>query len=338
MRQVEKGYLISYGADKKVILWNLKDSTSFLLYQTPQEASLIAVNFRYPLLAVAKQETAEIVDLTSGKTLFKCLCFQSRISSMTFHPKKDILLVGAQNGNIYQWYYTKTMLREAKNKDSLRESQKIIERYVAHSVPVKSVVYHPSGEFFLSLDAEGNLLVWQPYSLDPFKGQWDKSVTEDYYFTDKPQFVGPTALLKDGEELVISKAGKFLGVGNTDGIVKIVLIRGLKSLLTFKAHKGLIYHLALLTNKEGKIAQVATVGRDGYVRVWGIKKEAFLYNNNESNKVLKLPLKESDPLSLVGEYLLPELPRQVLFINEKELAVGTKSGSIVILNLNSRGL
>ena len=252
---------------------------------------------------------------------------ETRVQSMEFHPNGESLLIGGSDGQVYHWYFQEQKAQEEANifVSFLNAKNKILERYYGHSAVVSSVAFHPYGKSFYSADWNGVLSAWRPYREDSAQGVYDRNKSPRAYFADSTNRV--VASREGAEEIVALKFlfdGELLVLATGDGMIEGWKIRGFKKVFSTKAHKGVIFDLAvsniksseaMLCEQEPCVQEIATVGRDGFGKKWNIKRK------NSENSLEEYTIENASEQKY-------ETPRKITFNLKKELVVVDAEGEI----------
>ena len=325
-RAASEKEFIAVSSSGKVSLWTLNNGKEEVLFKEGEPIVACAYDTNHNILAVSQDTGVSLYDLNSKQRLVNSPKFATKSAALEFAVDGSSLLVGGEDGKVYRWRLTPQV-----NDD---ESKKIeVERYIGHASAVTALAYHPFSRMFLSADSFGAIAAWLTYDKDLFSGKYDERFNQTTYYTED----GPRALTSVIDattvlSLRISKDGQNVFAALQDGRVQWSLIRGLKLVVTAKTNKGAIYDMQI--SPSGKL--LATVARDGMVRVWktvSLAKPGEVPGGKEKVSEVNDIKKDSiGYLSLVKEFPLEEA-RKLLFLSESILVVGESSGRLLELSL-----
>lgn len=200
----------------------------------------------------------------------------TRVVSIDLQPDGQAVLMGGADGKIYRWLFL------SPPKSTLLKRGKPIERYLGASSVSGALAFHPTGRIFVSGGWDGRITVWQRHDKDKFEGEYDKDYLRGRFFTD---FATRASGGKDGDSpvkfLQFSQDGQYLLVVYESGTIDWWQVRGFKSIASISGHAGLVYGAAV--SADGK--QVATVGRDGMLKVFEMPLESGRVLSGETEYV-----------------------------------------------------
>lgn len=252
---------ISVDASGQVLVWDILQGRAYELMQAGKLIERVAFFPDTLWLALAYGATVELYSLSKPVLLMRLDRLQSRVTALDFQPKGESLLIGAADGRVYRWKFGRAQGL------SLKEQDKLLERYIGHGAVISSVVFHPWGRLFFSADWRGSLWGWLTYDSDIFRGEYDENLFHGRPFAEEAvRSRVPRGDSQAVAKLQVSPDGQWLFVGLQDGRLEWWLVRGLRKLAEVQAHKGLIYDLQVAPG----LAKLATSGRDGKVRVWAL--------------------------------------------------------------------
>ncbi len=182
----------------------------------------------------------------------------------------DSVLLGGVDGVVYRWFWRGPTRVDADG------APRQIERYIGHSAPIESLVWHPSGATFFSGDANGIASGWEVYEEDRFGGAFDRTRSEGPFFTAK---VTRTVLTRPlmGEavsQLAISEDGSVLALGTPGGNLELWRVAGLELMDSVIAGKASIL--------KGRVSEPVSLVLDR-----GVSELAVL---DRLNRVTSFPL------------------------------------------------
>ena len=299
--------VITVGRDGKVLVWAPPGRIINYPLDVPTDA-LVAFHSKAFVIASVIDGMPVIYDIGTGRQFAKLQKSLSRITSLDFSPDGASLLIGGADGNVYRWNYLKALGKQT-DKEQLRN----FERYSGHSTSVGSVAYHPYGRVFFSGDWKGGLSAWLGYDEDPFGGTYDENIFGARFFSEKVNRKRAARNDKSSIDfLEISPNGEILALGLQTGVIELWSVRGFTKKGSVTSHAGLLYDLKF-DNTGGHLA---TISRDGLLRVWRVVEEAatvekpFQYN---LEKIFEREFAEG---------------RQLAFLSSDFLWVGDVNGKI----------
>ena len=309
--------LITVDSSGIIIGWDLRSSITRAYQILKIDTGFTSIAFHRGTLnlAVSYPGLVEVYNLNAKRRDYVLNRVKSRISSMDFDPSGQILLLGGTDGVIYSWSFKK----EQENI-SLREKEKVLERYFGHASVVNAIQYHPFGRVFFSADWYGGISAWLTYQSDRHGGKFDQNIFEGREFSEESNRIkGDRRVTTIVEHMVISKDGEFIFLAAEDGKLELWQVRGFKLVAEIQAHKGTIYSIAL--SPDGK--QIVTNGRDGKLKLWTVDEQPGLTANTKIYSFL-----------LAKELELSGFRQIVLKTNSLVLAGGT-NGKLLQINLEN---
>ena len=204
----------------------------------------------------------------------------TRATSLEFHALDPVLYIGAADGVIYRWRY------EGPWSGELGSTNRRLERYLGHGSTVSALWAHPGGKVFFSGDWRGHVFAWRDYAADPYAGEYDRSRLAGGAFADLADR-SELPRVSDGSAIEAIQGdvnGDRVFVATAGGSLEVWSVRGLKSIATVAAHRGAIRLLAV--RADGR--QIATVGRDGWVRRWEVSESTPASATVRSTEEIKL--------------------------------------------------
>ncbi|MCO6431552.1 MAG: hypothetical protein J5J00_11885 [Deltaproteobacteria bacterium] len=285
------------------------------IYQTSFEPNATALHAGAGLLASARPELVEVYSIGEQRVLYSLNLLKSRVTSMDFAPCADSILIAGADGMVYRWRYALESIATTRS-----ERERSLERYIAHASVVSSVAFHPFGRMFFSADWQGVVSAWRIYDADKFRGEYDVSLFEGGMFTEESQRAKSSRTAGEMvEQMAVSDDGQYLFVGLETGQIEVWQVRGFKGIGQVQAHKGSIRDLK--SSPDGR--RLASVGRDGFVRVWKLEiKPSSVVGANEA------------VLEKIKEFELPKV-YEVAFLDAGRLAAGSLGGSVLEIEVGA---
>lgn len=257
--------VISIDAAGRVLLRRISAWSSPRLFATlPAALDLVAINLDHLLVATASGKDVRIYSLLNLESI-SLNRLESHVTSLDFSPTEPSLLMGGADGRVYRWNYC------LPNRSVLgRGPERGVDRYIGHASVVSAVRYHPFGRFFFSGDWRGSFRAWLNYGADAADWQKDSGLSGHRFFTDR------STTLKIGRSdqervarIVVTPNGRYVALAMYAGSIELWQVRGMRKVLEFQAHRGVI--LALAISPEG--SAIASAGRDGRLKTWRISSE-----------------------------------------------------------------
>lgn len=269
-----------------------------------------AFSAKNQILAASYAGRIELYDLVSAQKKESLERIDTRMVSMEFSPKGDSLIMGGADAIIYHWQF-----EFAKRAQTIKEREKILERYIGHAAVVNIVRFHPFGRVFFSSDWDGILSAWLLYRSDKYGGVYDQNIFEGRLFSEDTRRVrgvhGDDSMI---EQARFSSDGELYYAADESGTIEIWQTRGFKKVLSHSAHKGKIYDLAV--SREGE--RLATLGRDGKLKIWKIE---ISEGDAPGSKVYSL---------IIGKELDDQSGRRIIFQDSGRLVSAGLDGRIQI--------
>lgn len=296
---------VSVDSSGQVLAWDIERAKAYELLSLDKPVEQAAFYADALLLAVSYANIVEVYSLVERALLAGLNRLQTRITALDFQPRGQSVLLGGADGRVYRWKFA------GPPNESLREQDKILERYIGHAAVISSVAFHPHGRFFFSADWRGAISAWLTYDSDIFGGAYDENPFAGRAFAEQRT----RTMLERGAgqaapaQLKVSKDGQFLLAASQHGDIEWWSVRGLRKLAQVEAHKGLIYDFQVSPDNRC----LATAGRDGKVRIWTL----------EAGQA-KMPAKISKQLEVV----LPDV-RVLGFIGSELLLAGEQKGRVL---------
>lgn len=299
--------------DKKglALVWSLSTGKSYKLEQLKgggvQVASLTPDGKR---LAYANKNEVTISDLNSAET-WNLNRMVSYVTALAWSPEADALLIGTADGQVYRW-------RFLMQGETLKDKERQLERYVGHGAPISALAYHPYGRVFFSADWNGSLNAWLPYDADAHAGEYDQNLFGSRFFAGNVERMRTPSATRV-EKLIVTGDGEFMVLALQSGALELWQVRGLKKTAEIQAHKGLIYDLAIT---PGQLL-IATVGRDGVLKTWGVKDEI---KEGQITSTISLEKKSEVKISEA---------RRIKFFSAEKIFAGFANGNIAEVKLGA---
>ena len=141
------GQLITVGADGSIIGWDLKSYSGHRITSLSAPISLAALGEKRPLLASYNSDGISITCITDCQRSWKLNRLKIRPTGLAFQGSDSALLIAGADGRVYRWRFM-----DEDTATSVKEQEKILERYVAHQNIVSAVASHPFGRAFFTGD------------------------------------------------------------------------------------------------------------------------------------------------------------------------------------------
>jgi WD40 repeat protein len=216
---------------------------------------------------------------------------------------------------VYRWRFLKE-----REPLTLKEREKILERYIAHQTMISAVLPLHTGRAFFSADWDGALYGWLAYTADDQQGDFDKNLFGGRFFGDIGNYFRAVRPTDRGITSVgLSSDGSHLAVGTDDGAVEIWRVRGFEMRARGLLHTGRVTGVAL--SADG--SQALSTGRDGRVIASHlIKDPLFRIQANSLPSKLEVFLTEQVPHA-----------KGVSFLSSGDAIVTTSDGHLAELTL-----
>ncbi len=312
-------YLVAGTGKNHAIAWDLTTYQEHLQYVPVHQDIYMQKDFDYPmartveysadgkyLLTGSNDRTAILFDARSGKEIRKIKTDNSSCTtcaiSAHFSPDAQIIAIGnmdtvsiwdSRNGS-----YLRTM---ASDRQSYEEPLFSPDgKYLAAFSYGKGKVWDPSTGKLL-YETEGhfdniNYMIFSPDSKYLVTGSEDRTSILRNIRTGKPVMTYrgylndvDDKILRDGymywvalvNEIKISPDGKYLAVGKTGNLARLMEFSTGRVVRTFRGHEGMVVSLDF--SPDGK--RLATGSVDGTVRIWDIEsgEQEFMFPDYTSN-------------------------------------------------------
>lgn len=295
----EGKYLAAFTEGGRLAFWPAREGEPRLLGSLEGQFEAARLDLRRGILAAAGRGRIEVWRIPSMERI---AVLQNRVmahvKSVDIHPDGSAVLLGAGDSRVYRWNF-----QNPHHAASRHRGQFDLERYIAHATVVEAVQYHPQGRAFVSGDWNGSVYFWKAYDEDLYEGAYDENIFTTGFFTERSTSKRIPRRGGRIEQLLFSDSGEELFFSTNDGTLEIWFVRGLRLAVRENLHKGLIRHFAVSTTGD----RLASVGRDGFLRVWEMK-EAFD------------PLQEERTLEIQPVGFIENFPgTEVLFLSPFEL-------------------
>jgi len=257
--------LVSVGTDGNVLVWSLPDGIGHIVSSLGSPAQLSAFGASKALVAFSSGLTITVACVSGCSQQWTLRRLKSRSTSLTFHENDTALLIGGADGRVYRWQF----LKESDSL-SIKEREKILERYIAHQTMVSSVLSLHTGRAFFSADWDGALYGWLAYSADDQQGDFDKNLFGGRFFGHLGNYLrAPRPTDRGITSLALSADGSALSVGTDDGFVEVWKVRGFEMTARSALHAGQVTGVSL--NTDG--SRVLSAGRDGKVVATALRQD-----------------------------------------------------------------
>lgn len=257
--------VVSVGTDGNVLVWSLPDGIGHIVSSLRSPAQLSAFGTSKALVAFSSGLTITVACVSGCSQQWTLSRLKSRSTSLAFHENDTALLIGGADGRVYRWQFL-------KEGDSLtiKEREKILERYIAHQTMVSSVLSLHTGRAFFSADWDGALYGWLAYTADDQQGDFDKNLFGGRFFGHLGNYLRAARPTDRGiTSLALSADGSTLAVGTDDGYVEVWKVRGFEMTARSALHTGRVTGVSL--NADG--SRVLSAGRDGKVVATALRQD-----------------------------------------------------------------
>lgn len=246
-------------------LLNGRDGSCLELGPLPTKGTHFALTSDAKKLVVGYQNIVSLIDLQSLQEEKRLDRLSADVQSLHVSPNDDIALIGAGDGSVYRWSWDVSVHPSARTAGRFD-----LERYFSHANIVSAVRFHPSGRVFFSGDWNGNIVATLGYEQDVHAGRFDRNIFGTGFFTEAT----PSQKIGGGDvsrvdHLLIDEGKNYLFATFDSGTVVGWKLRGLKEIIRFSPHRGVIRGMTL--SPAGK--RVVTYGRDGRIVVSDIISE-----------------------------------------------------------------
>ena len=295
-----EGQLFSYSASKLCpARWGAPGSSA--------QITRLALSAKGDALALASAGVVRVFELPSGKPLAVLKSSEAVVTALEFASASDSLFIARADGFIYRWAFLETTQFRERGLEPL-------QRYTGLSSIPSALALHPTGRFFLSADWSGSIYAWMPYDQLQFSSRYQENV-----FAQQGWFAQPASVRGDArsglspvEHLSMLADGKLFLAARRDGVLELWRVRGFQKVNEVKVHEGEVISMAI----DPSGTKVATVGRDGGLRVWTLIRRAG-----------ELSAEEPSTLSLLREWS-DMGANAVLFRSASRLLVSSRDGSL----------
>lgn len=310
--------VITLHRDGKVLGWDLQSSRAHLLLDVGYRLKAAALSPSQHLVITSPEAgqgvgTVQLWNLKERQIASELRRLKVRAIAFSFDPDSAAVAIAGSDGRVYRWRFDELLSSRVQN-----ESSRDFERHVGHATVVNAVAYHPSGRVFFSGDWHGGLNAWLSYDTDSHGGEYDRNIFGGQFFTDVE--TRRNARKKAGvgiEQIVPTVEGRYLYISLSDGGVELWKVRGLKLLLSAKAHKGLVIRMAVAPAGD----RLATYGRDGLLSIWQLV-----------SKTVGVELDLTFELEKAAQLELPDLTG-LTFVDNDLLVAGSKRGDLIEVDI-----
>lgn len=280
--------LTSIGADGNILVWSLPQGVGHIVSSLHSPAQLATFGTSKALIAWTSGLQINVACVVGCSRQWTLTRLKSRSTSLAFHENDTALLIGGADGRVYRWQFL-------KEEDALtvKEREKILERYMAHQTMVSAVLSLHTGRAFFSADWDGALYGWLAYTADDQQGNYDRNLFGGRFFGDIGNYFRAARPTDRGiTSLALSSDGSHLAVGTDDGAIEVWKVRGFEMVARSSLHNGRVTGVAL--NSDG--SKTLSVGRDGrVVATHLIKDPLFRIQANSLPSKLEVALTEAVP-------------------------------------------
>ncbi len=280
--------LVSIGADGNILVWSLPEGAGHIVSSLPSPAQLAVFGTSKALISWTSGLNISVACVVGCSQRWTLTRLKSRSTSLAFHDNDTAVLIGGADGRVYRWQFLKE-----SDALTIKEREKVLERYIAHQTMVSAVLSLHTGRAFFSADWDGALYGWLAYTADDQQGEYDKNLFGGRFFGDIGNYFRAARPTDRGiTSLGLSSDGSHLVVGTDDGAVEVWKVRGFEMLARSSLHNGRVTGVAL--NSDG--SQTLSVGRDGRVVATHIIKDPlFRIQANLLPSKLEVALTEAVP-------------------------------------------
>jgi WD40 repeat protein len=257
--------LTSIGADGNILVWSLPEGTGHIVSSLSSPARLATLGTSKALIAWTSGLTINVACVFGCSQRWALTRLKSRSTSLAFHENDTAVLIGGADGRVYRWQFLKE-----SGALTVKEREKILERYIAHQTMISTVLSLHTGRAFFSADWDGVLYGWLAYTADDQQGDYDKNLFGGRFFGNTGNyFRAPRPTDRGITSLALSSDGGHLVVGTDDGAVEVWKVRGFEMVARSSLHNGRVTGVAL--NSDG--SKTLSVGRDGKIVAAHIVKD-----------------------------------------------------------------
>ncbi|MFC1523394.1 caspase family protein [Thermodesulfobacteriota bacterium] len=268
------GYLLSYGGNNTIDLWNIKTGKrERTFYGMLKKIISIAVsNDQQYLAAGDDQGNLQIWDFEEGKLLHRIQAHKKTISAVTFSPDGKILATGSGDRTIRLW-----------NVKLGRD----VWRFSGHSATVHSLHFSRDGRTLFSGSHDKTIRVWdinsrkEKRSIVETAAKYGKMNTSE--FSENFIAIGVTEVKKAGGSRR-ARAGRPVW----SHLLKVRDLYTGEELVTFKGHLQAVTSVAVSTGNR----YIASSSPDQTIRLWDMQNSSQLTTipvNNEPLDVIFSP-------------------------------------------------
>ncbi|KAF8340497.1 ribosome biogenesis protein Sqt1 [Cantharellus anzutake] len=269
----------SGGQDDLGYLWNFQNGELIArLSGHTDSVSKTAFSFDGTLVATGGMDgKVRLWRLLSGDPSPKHWEFLTEINGpdevlwLEWHPKGSVLLAGSGDGTVWMWQLP---------------SGNVMQVFAGHESSVQAGGFTPDGKKIVSVDASGNLILWDPRSPAPV---WKLNEAADGRFSFDGGITSVSA----------NPSSTLAVVGGADGIVRVVNLAKGSVIGALEGHQKdeSVEAITFLDFGSASVGQgsgiVATGGTDGKICIWDLttmKIRTTLEHESSVTKLLTHPV------------------------------------------------
>ena len=245
----------------------------------PATAYTLAISPDGQFLASGSDDTSiKVRSLTNGKIIRTLAGHWNSVSSLVFHPHKEVLVSGSWDRNVKVW-----------------RKEALIRDLSGHQAKINTVTISPDGQLIASGSQDGHIKIWHVNQLQPIHSwQGHEDWVNSLVFTPdsnhliscssdctikiwhvQTQELTHTFTQSDRVKcLALSCNGKFLITGSQDKFIYVIDLSTREFLHTLKEHWGEINSLAI--SQEGQT--LVSAGLDETINIWHIPTGICLHS------------------------------------------------------------
>lgn len=309
--------VISAGKDGNMVAWNLASGEGSLVKALGTVADLVAFGESHSLIAWSSGRTITVACLAGCAAQWQLSSLKTKFTSIAFHENDSALLIGGADSRVYRWRFM-----AEKTAQTIKEREKILERYIVHQTAITKVASLRAGRAFLSADWDGALYAWLAYTADDQNGSFDKNLFGGRFFGNVGTYLGAARNRDRGiTSLSVSDDSSRIALGTEDGYVEIWEVRGFEMIARKATHNGRVTGISL--NSSG--TRVASVGRDGHIEIADIARDPSYKIKPGSLAYQCIPVL-SDEMKSVSD---------ITFVSSGDAIVTTLNGQLGEIKINS---
>lgn len=245
----------------------------------PSTAYTLAISPDGQFLASGSDDTSiKVRSLTNGKIIRTLAGHWNSVSSVVFHPHKEVLVSGSWDGNVKFW-----------------RKEALIRDLRGHQAKINTATISPDGQLIASGSQDGHIKIWHVNQLQAIHSwQGHENWVNSLVFTPdsnhliscssdctikiwhvQTQELTHTFTQPDRVKcLALNCNGKFLVSGSQDKFIYVIDLSTRELLHTLKEHWGEINSLAI--SQEGQT--LVSAGWDETINIWHIPTGVCLHS------------------------------------------------------------